>query len=99
MAGAANNQLLDEHRHAELLRGRGILYAPDYVINAGGIVNVACELLPGGYDERVVLERIDRIPEALHEIFATAEERGLTTHAAAQQLAELALAQGARSPS
>jgi leucine dehydrogenase len=50
VAGCANNQLL-EARHAQDLRDRGILYAPDYVINAGGIINVAVELLPGGYDE------------------------------------------------
>lgn len=94
VAGAANNQLLDEVRHAEQLRERGILYAPDYVINAGGIVNVACELLPGGYDEQVVLERITRIPEALQEIYTTSAERGVTTQEAARRLAEVALAEG-----
>jgi len=94
VAGAANNQLLDEERHSEALRARGILYAPDYVINAGGIVNVACELVAGGYDEDVALERIERIPVALREIFAAAEARGLTPQAAAQHLAETALARG-----
>ena len=94
VAGAANNQLLEEHRHSELLRSRGILYAPDYVINAGGIVNVSCELLPGGYDEGAALARIHRIPDALREIFATASERGLTPQVAAQQVAEAALERG-----
>ena len=94
VAGAANNQLLDEARDSERLSERGILYAPDYVVNAGGIVNVAAELLPGGYDEAAVIERIQRIPEALREIFATAEERGLTPHEAAQRVAEDALADG-----
>jgi leucine dehydrogenase len=94
VAGAANNQLLDEDRDAALLRDRGIVYAPDYVINAGGIVNVACELLPGGYDEQAALRRIERIPEALGEIFDAAAERGITTDAAAHQLAEAALADG-----
>ena len=46
VAGAANNQLLDERRHAEMLRDRGILYAPDYVINAGGIINVGWSCAP-----------------------------------------------------
>jgi leucine dehydrogenase len=96
VAGAANNQLLDEERDAERLRERGILYAPDYVVNAGGIVNIGCELLPGGYDE--VLERLGRIPEALREIFATATARGLTTHRAAQQVADKALARGRPTP-
>jgi leucine dehydrogenase len=94
VAGAANNQLLDERRDSERLRARGILYAPDYVVNAGGIVNVAAELLPGGYDETAVLEHIQRIPEALREIFSTAEERGLTPLDAAQRVAEDALAAG-----
>ena len=75
-------------------RRAGILYAPDYVVNAGGIVNVAAEP-PGGYDEAAVLERIQRIPEALREIFATASERRLTPLEAAQRVAEDALADGA----
>jgi leucine dehydrogenase len=94
VAGAANNQLLDETRDSERLQERGILYAPDYVVNAGGIVNVAAELLPGGYDEAAALERIQRIPEALGEIFATASELAMTTQAAAQRVAENALADG-----
>jgi leucine dehydrogenase len=52
VAGAANNQLL-ERRHGDELKRRGILYTPDYVINAGGIINVGVELLPGGYKEEV----------------------------------------------
>ena len=98
VAGAANNQLLDEERDPERLRERGILYAPDYVVNAGGIVNVGCELLPGGYDETVVLERLERIAEALREIFATATARALTTQQAAQQVADKALARGRPTP-
>lgn len=94
VAGAANNQLLDEDRDSERLRDRGILHAPDYVVNAGGIVNVACELLPGGYDESIVLERIQRIPEALREIFAVAGANGLTPQQAAQRVARAALAAG-----
>ena len=94
VAGAANNQLLDEEEDARRLRERGILYALDYVVNAGGIVNVGCELLPGGYDESSVIERLERIPEALCEIFATATARALTTQQAARQVADKALARG-----
>jgi leucine dehydrogenase len=94
VAGAANNQLLDEVRHAELLRDRGILYAPDYVINAGGIINVGCELRPGGYDAGYAMEQVQRIPDTLAGVFAQAKARGITTHAAAQELADAALATG-----
>jgi leucine dehydrogenase len=94
VAGAANNQLLDEARHAEMLRERGILYAPDYVINAGGIINVGCELRPGGYDAEYALARIHRIPDTLAGVFERARSEGITTHAAAQELGDAALAAG-----
>lgn len=96
VAGAANNQLLDEGRHAAALQNRGILYAPDYVVNSGGIMNVSCELSAGGYDEAVALARIRTIPEIMHGVFARARERGITTHAAAQEIAETALSGVAR---
>lgn len=94
VAGAANNQLLDEHRHGEMLRDRGIVYAPDYVINAGGVINISCELRPGGYDPQLALQRVHAIPKTLAEVFARAREQGITTYAAAQELAESALAAG-----
>ena len=87
IAGAANNQL-HEPEHGDQLKSLDILYAPDYVINAGGIINVACELLPGGYNERASLERIRRIPAALNEVFDLAEERELSTARAARLRAE-----------
>lgn len=92
VAGAANNQLLDERRHAEMLRDRNILYAPDYVINAGGIVNIACELRPGGYDAEYALGRIREIPGTLARVFERASAEGITTHAAAQAIGDAALA-------
>ena len=94
VAGAANNQLLDEHRHGEMLRERRITYAPDYVINAGGVINISCELRPGGYDLELAEQRVHEIPKTLARVFARARERGMTTHAAAQELAEAALAEG-----
>lgn len=94
VAGAANNQLLVETRHAEQLHARDILYAPDYVINAGGIINVGCELRPGGYDVEYAMERVHGIPTTLAEVFARARSEGMTTFAAAQELADAALAAG-----
>ena len=94
VAGAANNQLLDERRHGEMLRERGITYAPDYVINAGGVINISCELRASGYDLELAEQRVHEIPKTLARVFARARERGMTTHAAAQELAEAALAEG-----
>jgi len=91
VAGCANNQLL-EFRHADMLRERGILYAPDYVINAGGIINVSVELLPGGYDEAVALEKIERIYTALKAVFEISRSEGTSTREAAARLAEQRLA-------
>ena len=93
VAGAANNVLL-EARHGAVLEDRGILYAPDYVINAGGVVNISVELLAGGYDERVSLQRIARIHDNLRRVFAIARERGISTREAATLLAEQRLAKG-----
>jgi leucine dehydrogenase len=70
VAGAANNQLESE-RHGEALRQRGVLYAPDYVINAGGIINAASEL-EGPYDRDRVLARVEGIAGTLDHIFARA---------------------------
>jgi leucine dehydrogenase len=90
VAGCANNQLR-EARHADALKQRGILYAPDYVINAGGIINVGMELAPGGYDEKRAMAKIDGIYEALRKVFALAAQHDLNTREAAEQLAEMRL--------
>ena len=93
VAGCANNQLL-EFRHAQALKDAGILYAPDYVINAGGIINVSAELLPGGYSEEHATARIDRIYDQLKLVFAIAREEDITTREAAARLAERRLDEG-----
>jgi leucine dehydrogenase len=93
VAGSANNQLL-EARHAEDLRARGIVYAPDYVINAGGIINVSVELLPGGYDEAVALEKIAGIYDNLKHVFQISRDEDVPTNVAAERLAEQRLALG-----
>lgn len=91
IAGCANNVLL-EPRHAEDLRQRGILYAPDYVINAGGIINVSVELLEGGYNEAAAMAKIDGIGENLKQVFAISSGEKIPTNEAASRLAERRLA-------
>lgn len=85
VAGSANNQLAED-RHGELLWQRGILYAPDYVINAGGVIDVAHEL--GGYDPRQARLHIERIGETLTEIYRRAHRTGSPTHRIADLIAE-----------
>jgi leucine dehydrogenase len=85
VAGAANNQLLEE-RHGEMLRERNILYAPDYVANAGGVFNGTRELL--GWKPEDALRKIDEIYDTTLRIFESAEAEGLTTNKAADRLAE-----------
>lgn len=85
VAGAANNQL-DDARHAELLRERGILFAPDYVINAGGIINAASEL-EGPYDRARVLTRVEAIGQTLDRIFEIARTDRVSPATVADDLA------------
>lgn len=87
VAGAANNQLA-RHDDAAALKARGILYAPDYVINAGGLVNVAAELDSDGYDQAKVMARVATIPETLAAIFRRADSENLPTNVVAQAIAE-----------
>lgn len=86
VAGSSNNILKDEKRHSEELQKRGILYAPDYVINAGGLINVANEL--EGYNpDRATLQTMG-IYDITAAVFRIAEEDGCTTLKAADRLAE-----------
>ncbi len=85
VAGAANNQLLSAE-DALLLDKRGILYAPDYVINAGGLIHVAAEL--GGFDPERAAQAVRRVSSRLREVIRAAREMGLTTAEAADRLAE-----------
>jgi leucine dehydrogenase len=86
VAGSANN-VLAKHGDAARLMERGILYAPDYVINAGGLINVAAELGSGGYARRSVVERIELIPETLRRIFVRARDENLPTNEIARRMA------------
>lgn len=93
VAGAANNQLL-EHEDGERLRQRGILYAPDYVINAGGIISVAAEF-GGGVTEAEVDEKVARIESRVMEIFDRASQRGVATSVVADDMAREAIGRAA----
>jgi leucine dehydrogenase len=86
VAGAANNQLADD-RIADLLNARGILWAPDFVANAGGIVNISVELEPGGYDPVRAEERVRGIGDTLARLFEDAARIGATPLTAAMELA------------
>ncbi|MGC6470148.1 MAG: Glu/Leu/Phe/Val family dehydrogenase [Flavobacteriales bacterium] len=86
IAGAANNQLRDENIHAQLLKDNDILYAPDFLINAGGLINVYSEL--NGYERENALAQTRRIYDTTLEILKIAEQDDLTTHKAAFKLAQ-----------
>jgi leucine dehydrogenase len=89
VAGAANNQL-QEPADGDLLRERGILYAPDYVANAGGVIGGAPELL--GRSDEDVPARIDGIYDTLLAVLRLAAAEGVSPHTAADRLAEERLA-------
>ena len=86
IAGAANNQLATEERHGVLLRERGIVYAPDFLINAGGIINVYAEL--EGYDKQEIMRKTENIYNTTLEILETANREVLTTNRAALNIAK-----------
>lgn len=94
IVGAANNQLTAEPV-ATLLTERGILWAPDFVVNAGGVVNLAVELRPEGYDAAVARRRARAIGATLAEVLDAADADGVTPLAAANALAERRIAAGA----
>jgi len=86
VAGCANNQLEDEQRHSRMLHERGILYAPDYVINAGGVIQVIDEIQ--GYHPERVRMKTERIYGRLLSIFETAKKEGILPLEAATRYAE-----------
>ncbi|MCY7398657.1 MAG: amino acid dehydrogenase, partial [Sphingomonas bacterium] len=86
VAGGANNQLATPH-DGERIAARGILYAPDYVINAGGIINVSTEYVGDG-DAGLVRQRIAAIPDRLEQIWAAAAATGTNPAAVADAMAQ-----------
>tara|TARA_R100001369_G_scaffold11109_2_gene24478 strand:- start:11254 stop:12354 length:1101 start_codon:yes stop_codon:yes gene_type:complete len=86
IAGAANNQLADENTHGLILQQKGIVYAPDFLINAGGIINVYAEL--EGYGKQEIMRKTENIYNTTLEILKTAEAQSITTHVAALKIAQ-----------
>ena len=86
VAGAADNQCL-RPEHSDVLRQRGIVYAPDFVINAGGLLNVAAERAPEGYDEVRVCAQVRHLACTLQQILDTAQRQNISTDRAAVELA------------
>lgn len=86
IAGAANNQLENGKVHGQMLFDRGILYAPDYVINAGGLINVANELQ--GYNREKALEDARKIAGYIAEVIRISEEERIPTNIASNRMAE-----------
>ncbi|HRV54218.1 MAG: amino acid dehydrogenase [Flavobacteriaceae bacterium] len=85
IAGAANNQLAQEDKHGALLQQKGIVYAPDFLINAGGIINVYAEL--EGYGKKEIIRKTENIYNTTLEILSTAEVQNITPNQAALQIA------------
>ncbi|SDZ91790.1 Glu/Leu/Phe/Val family dehydrogenase [Psychroflexus halocasei] len=86
IAGAANNQLAEEEKHGQMLLDKGIVYAPDFLINAGGVINVYGELK--GFKREEVMEKTENIYNTTLEILKTAEENKMTTQKAAMKIAQ-----------
>lgn len=86
IAGAANNQLANDEVHGKRLQEKGIAYAPDFLINAGGIINVYAEIV--GYDKAEAMKRTENIYNTTLEIFSFAEANGITTQKAAMSIAQ-----------
>jgi leucine dehydrogenase len=87
IAGAANNQLLDEEKHGQMLKDKNILYAPDYLINAGGVINVYFEVI-NEYSRERVTEKAKNIYNILLDVYEIADEDNIMTAEAAARFAE-----------
>jgi len=92
VVGCANNQLADGAASARLLADAGVLYAPDFVANAGGLINIAEELAPGGYHPALALAAIRRVFDTVTSVLHVAEVDGVSTAEAADRLAEKRIA-------
>jgi len=93
VAGSANNQL-ERPEHGDMLGNQGILYAPDFVINAGGLINVSDELQ--GYDRERAMARVEGIYRTLREVFRLARTEGTSTRKTAERMAEERMARVSR---
>lgn len=87
IAGAANNQLAVEKEHGRQLIDKGIIYAPDFLINAGGLTNVAAEA-DGSYNREKVTKDVEKIYNRILNIFDVSEKENITTQEAAMKIAQ-----------
>lgn len=90
ICGAANNQLADENIHGKMVIEKGILYAPDFVVNSGGIINVYYEL--EGYNRERAMAHAEKIYDATTAIFKMSKEQQIPTYMAANRIAEKRIA-------
>ncbi|QAA80269.1 Glu/Leu/Phe/Val dehydrogenase [Aequorivita sp. H23M31] len=86
IAGAANNQLAVEQKHGKMLRDKGIIWAPDFLINAGGVINVYAEL--ENYDRKEIMRKTEHIYDTTLEILKNAADNSITTYQAAYNIAQ-----------
>jgi leucine dehydrogenase len=93
VCGSANNQLAHDS-DGELLHRRGILYAPDYIVNAGGVICGLDSLNPGGFNRERAMEKVGQLYNAMESVIAIARERQIPTYHAADLLAEQRIAGG-----
>ncbi|MFJ7725433.1 branched-chain amino acid dehydrogenase [Neobacillus sp. NPDC097160] len=85
IAGSANNQLKDT-RHGDIIHEMGIVYAPDYVINAGGVINVADELY--GYNQERAMKKVEQLYATIEKVIEISKRDGIPTYVAADRMAE-----------
>lgn len=90
VCGGANNQLLEPEKHAEALAKRDIIYTPDFVANAGGVINVYGEV--AGWSRERALRKADEIYDTVLGVYRIAKEQGILTYLAADKLAEQRIA-------
>jgi len=86
IAGAANNQLAIEVAHGQALLDKGIVWAPDFLVNAGGIINCYAEV--AGFEQDWAIEEVERIYTTTHAILTKSRTEGIPTYLAANQMAE-----------
>ena len=87
VCGSANNQLAEEH-HGDLLARQGILYAPDYIVSAGGVITGLDSLNPGGFNRQRAMEKVSHIYKTMGNVIAISKEQNIPTYRAADVLAE-----------
>jgi len=93
ICGSANNQLAED-RHGEMIAQREIVYAPDYIVNAGGALTNIDSLAPGGFNRQRAHATVARIYQNMEQLLEISREQGIPTHRAADVLAEQRLARG-----